>query len=87
MIKVDEETPVDLGYGSETKEGLGGVIKVKQDPKPSYRLTLAEFDDGSNNVDGADIKVFKNGQEVSLEEPFEQGTRLRVELTERRLCL
>jgi len=81
VIKVDEETPVDLGYGSETKEGLGGVIKVKQDPKPSYRLTLAEFDDGSNNVDGADIKVFKNGQEVSLEEPFEEGTRLRVELT------
>jgi hypothetical protein len=79
-IKIDEDTPIDLGYGSETEEGLGGEIEVKQDPKPSYRLTIAQYDDGSNNVDGADIRVFKNGQEVSLDEPFEEGTRLRVQL-------
>ena len=80
IIKIDEDTPIDLGYGSETEEGLGGEIEVKQDPKPSYRLIITEYDDGSNNVDGADIRVFKNGQEVSLEEPFEEGTRLRVQL-------
>ena len=79
-IKIDEDTPIDLGYGSETEEGLGGEIEVMQDPKPSYRLTIAQYDDGSNNVDGADIRVFKNGQEVSLDEPFEEGTRLRVQL-------
>jgi hypothetical protein len=80
IIKIDEDTPIDLGYGSETEEGLGGEIEVKQDPKPSYRLIITEYDDGSNNVDGADIRVFKNGQEVSLDEPFEEGTRLRVQL-------
>jgi hypothetical protein len=56
---------------------------VKQDPKPKYRLTIAQFDDGNNSVHGADIRVFKNSQEVSLDEPFEEGTRLRVELKER----
>ena len=79
-IKIDEDTPIDLGYGSENEAGLGGVIEVKQDPKPSYSLTIAQFDDGSNNVDGAEIKVFKNGQEVTLDGPFEEGTRLRVQL-------
>ena len=68
-IKIDEDTPIDLGYGSENEAGLGGVIEVKQDPKPSYSLTIAQFDDGSNNVDGAEIKVFKNGQEVTLDGP------------------
>ncbi len=80
IIKIDEDTPIDLGYGSETEAGLGGEIEVIQDPKPSYALTIAQYDDGSNNLDGAEIKVFKNGQEVSLEEPFEEGTRLRVQL-------
>ena len=34
-------------------------------------------------MEGADIRVFKNSQEVSLNDPFEEGTRLRIELRER----
>ena len=80
IIKVDEKTPDTLKYKSGKKDDVGGVIKIKQNKTPSYRLTMAEFDDGLNNVDGANIVVTKNGQPVNLDEPFEKGTRLRVSL-------
>ena len=50
-------------------------------------MTIAEFDDGSNNIDGAEIKVFKNGLEVSLDEPFEEDSFTGGFKTERRLCV
>ena len=80
IVKVDEKTPEKLKYKSGKKENVGGVIKIKQNKTPSFRLTIAEFDDGLNNLDAANIVVTKNGQPVSLEEPFEKGTRLRVSL-------
>ena len=83
VIKVDEDTPPTLGYKGKDDPEIGGGIVVKQNPTPKYRLTIAQFDEGNNSVEGADIRVFKNSQEVSLNDPFEEGTRLRIELHER----
>ena len=64
----------------DSMNARGGLITVLRETRPSFRLTIAKFDDGSNAVDDSEIIVTKNGHPVDLNTTFPAGTLLRVTL-------
>ena len=77
---VSRPLPTSTFASPDSMNVRGGLITVLRETRPSFRLTIAKFDDGSNVVDDSEIIVTKNGHPVDLNTTFPAGTLLRVTL-------